>query len=242
MGWSTREVAQLAGTTLRAVRHYHDVGLLDEPERMANGYKSYGTEHLIRLLEIRRLTRLGLPLSTIAAMRRDDADGLEETLAAVEADLAARIAQLRQAQQEIAKLRRHPVETDLPFEVSVAAKEAELSTADRALYAVITQVAGEQGAPHWSALLRGSAHMPGGDEFDALPEDADEATRRRVADLMAPHVTSLLARRPLPADALPPGVREQSAFARTVIEAMLDLYNPAQLDVVARIWRAAGIA
>ncbi|WP_433560110.1 MerR family DNA-binding transcriptional regulator [Pseudonocardia xinjiangensis] len=28
MAWSTRELADLAGTTVRAVRHYHDVGLL----------------------------------------------------------------------------------------------------------------------------------------------------------------------------------------------------------------------
>ncbi|MBB4789625.1 MerR family transcriptional regulator [Streptomyces nodosus] len=47
MGWSTREVAQLAGTTLRAVRHYHEVGLLDLPERQPNGYKKYRTEHLV---------------------------------------------------------------------------------------------------------------------------------------------------------------------------------------------------
>lgn len=59
MGWSTREVAQLAGTTLRTVRHYHEIGLLDEPERLPNGYKAYRTEHLVRLLQIRRLTGLG---------------------------------------------------------------------------------------------------------------------------------------------------------------------------------------
>ncbi len=241
MGWSTREVAQLAGTTLRAVRHYHAIGLLDEPERMPNGYKSYGAEHLVRLLEIRRLTRLGLPLSTIATMT-DGAVDLSGTLAAVEADLASRIAQLQRAQEEIAKLRRHPVETDLPFEVAVAASEAELSPADRSLYAVITQVAGEQGSPHWSALLRGFTRSPASDEFDALPADADEETRRRVAELMAPEVTSLLAEHPLPAGALPPSIREQAAFGRAVIEAMLDLYNPAQLDGVARVWRAAGIA
>ncbi|MBE1592289.1 putative MFS family arabinose efflux permease [Nonomuraea angiospora] len=31
LGWSTREVAELAGTTLKTVRHYHDIGLLEEP-------------------------------------------------------------------------------------------------------------------------------------------------------------------------------------------------------------------
>ena len=35
MAWSTRQLAELAGTSLRAVRHYHDVGLLPEPERLS---------------------------------------------------------------------------------------------------------------------------------------------------------------------------------------------------------------
>jgi hypothetical protein len=54
VAWSTREIAELAGTTVRAVRHYHEVGLLDEPKRRANGYKQYGVAHLIRLLRIKR--------------------------------------------------------------------------------------------------------------------------------------------------------------------------------------------
>ncbi|MBB4854101.1 DNA-binding transcriptional MerR regulator [Mycobacteroides chelonae] len=28
MGWSTRELAELAGTSLRTVRQYHDIGML----------------------------------------------------------------------------------------------------------------------------------------------------------------------------------------------------------------------
>ena len=240
MGWSTSEVARLAGTTLRTVRHYHEIGLLDEPERRPNGYKSYRTEHLVRLLEIRRLTRLGLSLSAIATVLQGAGD-LEGSLDAIEKDLAATIAQLQQAQKEIAELRRTPVKTDLPFPAAVAAEGAELSAADRALYAVITQVAGDGGLAHWSAVLEGFTRTPAFDEFDALTADADEQTRRRLAEQMIPHTADLLARNPLPAGALPPSIREQSAFARTVIEAMLDLYNPAQLDVIARIWRAAGL-
>lgn len=64
-GWSTREIAEFAGTTLKAVRHYHRIGLLEEPERSANGYKRYGIKHLIRLMRIRRLVDLGVALSDI---------------------------------------------------------------------------------------------------------------------------------------------------------------------------------
>ena len=102
MGWSTREIAQLAGTTLRTVRHYHEIGLLDEPERLPNGYKAYRTEHLVRLLQIRRLTRLGFSLSMIVSME-DESEDLEETLIAVDAELAATITRLREARREIAE-------------------------------------------------------------------------------------------------------------------------------------------
>ena len=66
MSWSTREIAELAGTSLRAVRHYHEVGLLAEPERRANGYKQYGVRHLVRLLRVKRLVDLGFSLNQIA--------------------------------------------------------------------------------------------------------------------------------------------------------------------------------
>lgn len=75
MAWSTREMADLAGVSLRAVRHYHDIGLLDEPERRSNGYKQYGVSHLVRLLRIKRLTALGFSLSQIAHMD-DDPDSI----------------------------------------------------------------------------------------------------------------------------------------------------------------------
>ena len=51
MAWSTRQIADLAGTSVRAVRHYHEVGLLAEPERRSNGYKQYGVAHLVRVEE-----------------------------------------------------------------------------------------------------------------------------------------------------------------------------------------------
>ena len=68
MGWSTRELAELAGTTIKAVRHYHEHGLLEDPRRAVNGYKQYGAGHLVRLLQIRRLRELGLSLSQIAGV------------------------------------------------------------------------------------------------------------------------------------------------------------------------------
>jgi DNA-binding transcriptional MerR regulator len=61
------ELAELAGTTPRAIRHYHKLGLLVEPERDESGYRRYGPPHLIRLVRIRRLRSLDMPLEEIAA-------------------------------------------------------------------------------------------------------------------------------------------------------------------------------
>jgi len=61
------ELAELAGTTPRAVRHYHQLGLLAEPERDDSGYRRYGPDDLVRLVRIRRLRSLDMPLEEIAA-------------------------------------------------------------------------------------------------------------------------------------------------------------------------------
>jgi hypothetical protein len=53
------ELADVVGVTTRAVRHYHPLGLLPEPERRANGYREYGLRHAVVPARIRRLTELG---------------------------------------------------------------------------------------------------------------------------------------------------------------------------------------
>lgn len=64
--WSIHDIARLAGTTSRTLRHYDAVGLL-RPRRVgANGYRYYGTEQLVRLQRILMLRGLGLGLPRIA--------------------------------------------------------------------------------------------------------------------------------------------------------------------------------
>ncbi|MFS0853134.1 MerR family transcriptional regulator [Microbacterium sp. 179-I 3D4 NHS] len=64
--WSIQEVARLAGTTSRTLRHYDDIGLL-APTRVAhNGYRHYDEHALVRLQRILLLRELGLGLPQIA--------------------------------------------------------------------------------------------------------------------------------------------------------------------------------
>ncbi|WP_415962299.1 MerR family transcriptional regulator [Collinsella tanakaei] len=64
----SNELAKLAGVTARPLRHYHAIGLLDEPPRQANGYRDYRPEDLLRVLRIRQLASLGFPLDQVAGM------------------------------------------------------------------------------------------------------------------------------------------------------------------------------
>ncbi|MEU0355875.1 MerR family transcriptional regulator [Streptomyces cyaneofuscatus] len=59
------DAAAFAGTTPRAIRHYHAIGLLPEPERGGDGRRRYGHQDMIRLLWIRRMAGAGIALDDI---------------------------------------------------------------------------------------------------------------------------------------------------------------------------------
>ncbi|HEV7741419.1 MAG TPA: MerR family DNA-binding transcriptional regulator, partial [Pseudolysinimonas sp.] len=49
MDWSIQDIARLAGTTSRTLRHYDDVGLV-KPSRIGdNGYRYYDADALVKL-------------------------------------------------------------------------------------------------------------------------------------------------------------------------------------------------
>ncbi|OIJ34449.1 MULTISPECIES: MerR family transcriptional regulator [unclassified Microbacterium] len=64
--WSIQEIARLAGTTSRTLRHYDDIGLLAPSRIAANGYRHYDAAALVRLQRILLLRELGLGLPQIA--------------------------------------------------------------------------------------------------------------------------------------------------------------------------------
>ena len=70
------QIADLAGTTPRAVRHYHRLGLLEVPPTV-RGRREYGVEHLARLLRIRWLADGGLSLRQVAEIIASDPEPVE---------------------------------------------------------------------------------------------------------------------------------------------------------------------
>jgi DNA-binding transcriptional MerR regulator len=72
--WTVQEVARLAGTTGRTLRHYGAEGLLPPSRRGANGYRYYDAAALVTLQRILLLRDLGLGLSEIGRILRRDTE------------------------------------------------------------------------------------------------------------------------------------------------------------------------
>lgn len=233
MSWSTRELAELAGTSVRTVRHYHDVGLLEQPERSSNGYKRYGVAHLLRVLRIKRLADLGIPLSRIAEM--GEVEYPHESLLTLDAELAATIERLQRIRMELALILRQGTPTDLPPELGSRAND--LTEADRAYTVIMNRVLGPSAQDSLREML--TAMDPGNPamaEFDALPADADEQTRADLAERAAPFVRELHTSYPNLSSVADSPVGPQRAVQALGL-ALKDLYNEAQFDVLVRIGR-----
>jgi DNA-binding transcriptional MerR regulator len=102
------------GTTVRAVRHYHAIGLLPEPERDHSGYRRYGSTALLRLLRVRRMRDLGLPLERIADLLTGPETGLLDALDALDAELAAQAERIAAQRARLAELRASNPDPELP--------------------------------------------------------------------------------------------------------------------------------
>ncbi|QGZ63275.1 Cd(II)/Pb(II)-responsive transcriptional regulator [Paraburkholderia acidisoli] len=68
------ELARLAHCDVETVRFYEREGLLDEPAREMNGYRSYTPGHAVQLNFIRHCRSLGIGLVDIRMLRRFQAD------------------------------------------------------------------------------------------------------------------------------------------------------------------------
>ncbi|MEC5180141.1 MerR family transcriptional regulator [Arthrobacter sp. CG_A4] len=230
MTWSTREVAELAGTTVNTVRHYHQSGMLEQPERTSNGYKQYGARHLVRLLQIRRLRDLDVPLAQIESMGFGE-ESPAVALTAVDANLTAGIERLKRARAEIRAILDGTTATDVPSGFEHLA--SRLSKPERSLMLVFSQLYDESAMADLKKMVEAET-QDAGVEFDALPPDADDSTRQRLAEELAPQLAQHLSDyRWLadPAAHLPKGSRvSQKALLETAVE----LYNESQLDVLAR--------
>ncbi|MEU5839095.1 MerR family transcriptional regulator [Streptomyces diacarni] len=97
------DAAAFAGTTPRAIRHYHQIGLLPEPERGGDGRRRYDYDDMIRLLWIRKMAQAGISLDDIRSAF-DGAQDIEETLGRLGDTLATQEADIKQQRAAIQRL------------------------------------------------------------------------------------------------------------------------------------------
>jgi RimJ/RimL family protein N-acetyltransferase/DNA-binding transcriptional MerR regulator len=97
--------ARLTGLSIKALRHYADLGLL-EPARVdeTTGYRYYALAQATRADAIRRLRELELPLDSVREALNERPERLAEILAAHRGQLAARIADLSRSIWELDRL------------------------------------------------------------------------------------------------------------------------------------------
>lgn len=98
------QLAAYAGVTVRAVRHYHQIGLLPEPERDHSGYRTYDAAAVVRLIRIHTLADAGVPLARVQelldASAEEFADGIQE----IDKKLRAEVRRLQGNRKRIARL------------------------------------------------------------------------------------------------------------------------------------------
>ena len=97
-------LASYAGVTIRAVRHYHQIGLLPEPDRDASGYRTYDAVAVVRLIRIRTLAEAGVPLARVRELLDADPEAFTVATAEIDRQLRVQIRALQEHRRRIAQL------------------------------------------------------------------------------------------------------------------------------------------
>lgn len=199
----SNELAQLAGVTVRTLRHYHSIGLMPEPARSPNGYRDYDAFDLARLLRIKRLASLGFPLARIQTMLQDmddtqtdenDTKPATNALDELDQELALQIEHLQEKRRTIQLLKREQLDPGLPIRFARAIKllygdnpnwnTSDLARADQAALTLTGHLYAEEELAEFERLTN-TMDEQGliaplqelSEQCYNLPADADQATR-----------------------------------------------------------------
>jgi DNA-binding transcriptional MerR regulator len=98
------QLAGYAGVTIKAIRHYHKRGLLDEPPRDSSGYRRYGAGHAVDLVKIKTLAEAGVPLARIRELLAAGPDRFAVAIAEIDRNLRERADEIGRVRERIARL------------------------------------------------------------------------------------------------------------------------------------------
>lgn len=187
------DAAAFVGSTPRAIRHYHEIGLLPEPERGSDDRRRYGYEDLIRLLWIRRMADAGIALDDIrdafatgtASSGADSEEGVAGILERLEESLAEQEAELRRQRTAVRRMRtegsRMGLLSDFVTERLKSLPEGSLRPTDLDSLLVTERILGPLGAAvQATRFVVLATHPTLREESDRL-DDAEEALDDSVA-------------------------------------------------------------
>jgi DNA-binding transcriptional MerR regulator len=194
------DAAAFVGTTPRAIRHYHQSGLLPEPERGADDRRRYGYSEMIRLLWIRRMADAGIALDDIRDAFADPApEGADDRgtpgadsdadvagiLARLEATLDAQETELRRQRAAVRRMRARGSRLGLLSDFVATRLEGlpagSLRPADLDDLLVVERVLGPLGAALNATRHIAIATLPGLRAASDRVEAAEEALDDTVA-------------------------------------------------------------
>lgn len=98
------QVAAYAGVTIKAVRHYHERGLLEAPPRDASGYRRYSAGHAITLIKIKTLADAGVPLARVKELLAAEPKRFRDAMKEIDRTLQAKADEIQQTRKRIAQL------------------------------------------------------------------------------------------------------------------------------------------
>jgi DNA-binding transcriptional MerR regulator len=236
------ELASLAGVTVRALRHYHHVGVLSEPPRTGNGYRRYTVHDLIRVLRIKRLAALGMSLDQMPSILDSADEDHDDLLKDLECELDAKIALLTRQKALLGIIRDCETSPDVPPELArfvrafaLAGHSGAIKKVDREQTILIAHFFGETGIER---LIRFYERVAALDivelnrRFDRLKADTSPAViDRLVADFIqqAAMIIQEFNQQNEGVDLIDDGLTE------LLYQYVHDAMNPAQEAVIIRI-------
>ena len=98
------QLADYTGVTVRAIRHYHQRGLLAEPARDASGYRRYDGRAVVELIRIKTLAEAGVPLARIQELLGAEPAEFTGAVRQIDGALKQKIRELTEHRRKIAEL------------------------------------------------------------------------------------------------------------------------------------------
>ncbi|GAA1958275.1 MerR family transcriptional regulator [Catenulispora subtropica] len=189
------QLADYVGVTVRAVRHYHQRGLLPEPERDHSGYRRYDAQAVIDLIRIKTLAEAGVPLARIEELLAADADRFAAAVDEIDQSLRDQIRELKARRRRVTELASGE-HLFLPAEIAAyianlrAAGVSERGVRMERDAWIMLAASYPEAAPRWAAQKNADLAVPAYREFYVTYDRAhdwavDDPRLDALADTMA---------------------------------------------------------